>query len=68
MKKICLVGGLGHIGLPLGIVLASKGFEVTLLDKNISNKNSIERGEMPFVEYGAEELLKKVIEEKIVYY
>ena len=37
MKKkfdICVVGGLGHVGLPLGIVFASKGFKVCLQDIN----------------------------------
>ena len=34
-NKITVVGGLGHIGLPLSIILANKGFEVNILDKNI---------------------------------
>ena len=37
MKKkydICIVGGLGHVGLPLGVVFASKGLSVCLHDIN----------------------------------
>lgn len=58
-KNICIVGGLGHVGLPLGISFASKGFVVNLLDRNLSNKSKVLNGKMPFIEYGAEKLLKK---------
>lgn len=61
MKKICIVGGCGHVGLPLGLVLASRGFEVTLLDINKNAVGLINRGIIPFQEEGAEELLKKEI-------
>ena len=33
-NKITVVGGAGHIGLPLSIVFANKGFGVSVLDKN----------------------------------
>ena len=36
---VCIVGGLGHVGLPLGILFASKGLKVSLYD--INNKFSI---------------------------
>mgnify|MGYP001263958258 FL=1 len=66
MKKnfdICIVGGLGHVGLPLGIVFASKGFKVCLQDINKDSAEIVKKGSMPFVEYGAEPLLKKALEE-----
>lgn len=47
------------MGLPLGLVLASRGFEVTLLDINKNAVSLINRGIIPFQEEGAEELLKK---------
>ena len=31
---VVIIGGLGHIGLPLGIVFASKGLNVCLNDIN----------------------------------
>ena len=34
-NKITVVGGAGHIGLPLSIVFANKGFDVAVLDKNL---------------------------------
>lgn len=65
MKKICIVGGCGHVGLPLGLVLASRGFEVTLLDINKNAVSLINRGIIPFQEEGAEELLKKEINKNL---
>jgi len=58
---VCIVGGLGHVGLPLGISLAYQGKRVIVYD---TNENAIERvssGKMPFMEEGAEEILAKVI-------
>ena len=34
---VCIFGGLGHVGLPLGIILANTGFKVLLYDKNEEN-------------------------------
>jgi UDP-N-acetyl-D-mannosaminuronic acid dehydrogenase len=58
---ICIVGGLGHIGLPLGIVFASKGLKVCLQDINKESAEIVSKGKLPFVEYDAEPLLKEVI-------
>lgn len=59
MKKICIIGGCGHVGLPLGLVLSDVGFDVTLLDINKDSINKINNGIVPFQEEGAEELLNK---------
>lgn len=58
---ILIVGGFGHVGLPLGIVLADAGFRVLLYDIDTSKKQMILDGNMPFIEYGAEEILPRVI-------
>jgi len=59
---IVIVGGCGHVGLPLGIVLATRGAaQVTLLDVATSKVESVNNGRMPFMETGAEELLRSVI-------
>lgn len=65
MKKICIVGGCGHVGLPLGLVLADRGFDVTLLDINTNAVDLINKGIIPFQEEGAEELLKKEINKNL---
>jgi len=59
---IVIVGGLGHVGLPLGIVFADKGLKVCLCDIDNKKAEVVKKGEMPFMEYGAEPILKKVIE------
>ncbi len=57
MKKICIVGGCGHVGIPLGLAFASKSFDVTLVDVNPQAVENINRAHLPFKEDGAEELL-----------
>jgi hypothetical protein len=34
LKKIVIIGGCGHVGLPLGIVFANCGLDVVLLDRD----------------------------------
>ncbi len=58
---VIIIGGLGHVGLPLGIVFAKKGLNVCLLDLDEDKANLIRRGIMPFLEYGAEPILREVI-------
>jgi UDP-N-acetyl-D-mannosaminuronic acid dehydrogenase len=52
-----IIGGCGHVGLPLGVVLASKGIKVKLLDINQNSVNLVNRGEVPFYEPGIKGLL-----------
>ncbi|MBI2135116.1 nucleotide sugar dehydrogenase [Candidatus Woesearchaeota archaeon] len=61
---IVIVGGLGHVGLPLGIVFADKGLKVCLCDIDKAKADVVNKGIMPFIEYGAEPILKKVLKEK----
>ena len=61
---IVIVGGLGHVGLPLGIVFADKGLKVCLCDIDKAKADMVNKGIMPFIEYGAEPILKKVLKEK----
>ena len=60
-EKIVIIGGCGHVGIPLGLALASKEFDVTLLDKNQVNIDMINAGRLPFQENGADEILQKHI-------
>ena len=66
-NKVSIVGGAGHVGTPLGLVLSSKGYNVTLIDKNQKNIQKINQGEMPFVEEGCPKLLKKMIYKKKIF-
>ena len=56
-----IVGGLGHVGLPLGIVFADNGLKVCLCDIDKKKAELVKEGKMPFIEYGAEPILKKVL-------
>ena len=58
---ICIVGGAGHVGLPLAIAFATAGQRVILNDLNEAALAQIATGTMPFVEYGAEPLLKQAL-------
>ena len=57
--NITIIGGAGHIGLPLGILFADKGINVTLYDKNYYAVKKINNSQLPFMEDGGNELLKK---------
>lgn len=59
--NVCIVGGCGHVGLPLGIALAEAGAQVTLFDIDEAAVNKVAMGMMPFMEEGADEVLKRVI-------
>lgn len=64
---ICIIGGLGHVGLPLGIKFAEKNFKVCLFDKNKEHTKIVRNKKMPFIEYGSEKILSKVIENNNLY-
>ncbi len=63
---LAIVGGLGHVGLPLGITFADAGLKVCLYDVNKEYAETVKRGELPFIEYGAEPILKKVLGNKFL--
>ncbi len=58
---LCIVGGAGHVGLPLAIAFAKKGLNVHCYDLNESAFAGIRKGVMPFMEHGAEPLLKEAL-------
>jgi UDP-N-acetyl-D-mannosaminuronic acid dehydrogenase len=62
-RDICIIGGAGHVGLPLALVLARAGQHVLIFDVNQEALATIKRGTMPFVEYGAEPLLASALSE-----
>ena len=58
---VCVVGGAGHVGLPLSIVFAAKNQRVLIYDLNQRSMDVIRSGQMPFIEHGAEPLLKDAL-------
>lgn len=61
---ITVIGGFGHVGLPLAISFADCGKNVCAFDINEKVMNVILKGKMPFIEYGAEKILKNVLKKK----
>lgn len=61
---VCIVGGLGHVGLPLGLSFADVGKNVVLYDIDRAAIEKVSSGKMPFLEAGAEVILKNVLGKK----
>lgn len=56
-----MLGGCGHVGLPLALSFAAKGCRVTIVDINQKAVDATNNGVVGFIEEGAEELLKRHI-------
>ena len=56
---LAIVGGCGHVGLPLGLAFARKGYQVDLVDISPERVAQVNRGSMPFDEDDAEALLQE---------
>ncbi len=57
-----IVGGCGHVGLPLALSLADSGFRVGINDVDDIKVAQVKSGHVPFRETGAEPLLAKMLE------
>src|SRR5689334_6998732 len=60
-RDVAIMGGGGHVGLPLGLAFAEAQLDVVLYDTNREVVDKINGGVMPFRERGAEELLPAVL-------
>ena len=58
---VVILGGGGHVGLPLSLAFAKAGLRVGIYDTNQATLDRIAAGEMPFLETGADELLRDVL-------
>jgi UDP-N-acetyl-D-mannosaminuronic acid dehydrogenase len=54
---VCVVGGCGRVGLPLGIALSARGLSVVLYDIDTAAVDLVNAGTMPFAEDGAADAL-----------
>ncbi|MCP3965970.1 MAG: nucleotide sugar dehydrogenase [Lentisphaerae bacterium] len=64
-NDICVVGGGGHVGLPLSVAFANEGKNVIIYDINTDVLKSIAKRELPFMEEGMEPILSKVVNNKL---
>lgn len=67
LKSIAVIGGAGHVGLPLSLLFAKNGFPVTLVDSDEAKIEMLKKGQFPFLEEGGAELLKEVINGSITF-
>ena len=58
---LVIVGGCGHVGLPLALSLADCGYRVGIDDIDAAKVALVKSGNVPFLENGAHELLKKLL-------
>src|SRR5262245_41541112 len=58
---LAIVGGCGHVGLPLGLAFAKRGFQVDLVDTFAERVALVNQGRMPFHEDDADALLAETI-------
>ena len=65
-RDVVVVGGCGHVGLPLGLAFADRGLDVALYDVAESAVATVTDGQMPFDEPGAQEVLSRVIGNNLV--
>jgi UDP-N-acetyl-D-mannosaminuronic acid dehydrogenase len=58
---VVVVGGCGHVGLPLALSLADSGYRVGIDDIDAAKIEQVRSGSVPFLENGAEEMLRKLL-------
>jgi UDP-N-acetyl-D-mannosaminuronic acid dehydrogenase len=63
MSDIVIIGGCGHVGLPLGLAFARAGKKVVALDVDKEKVALASSGKMPFMDAGADELLPRVLKD-----
>src|ERR1700679_49708 len=61
--RINVIGGCGHVGLPLALALADIGHDICIHDIDERAIATIAAGKMPFREAGAEPLLRRLVAE-----
>ena len=59
-----MVGGAGHVGIPLVLSFAAKGLSVNVNDLNKETLARCKAGRLPFIEHGAESVLTKALADK----
>ena len=58
---ITVVGGAGHVGIPLVLAFAQAGMTVNINDLNEATLATLKSGKLPFIEHGAAPLLTKAL-------
>jgi UDP-N-acetyl-D-mannosaminuronic acid dehydrogenase len=59
-RDVVVIGGCGHVGLPLAIAFADRGASVAIYDVSETAVSAVNSGRLPFAEPGADEVLRRV--------
>lgn len=65
-RDVFVIGGGGHVGLPLALTFADCGLRTVICDTNETTVETIRAGQMPFAEEGAQEMLTRVLAKKLL--
>jgi len=65
---LTIIGGAGHIGLPLALCFAKSGLNVLIHDINQDIIDVIKSGSLPYIEYEAESLLQDMLEKNRLFF
>ena len=60
-RDVVVIGGCGHVGLPLALAFADRGASVAIYDVSDTAVALVNSGRMPFAESGADEMLRRVL-------
>jgi UDP-N-acetyl-D-mannosaminuronic acid dehydrogenase len=60
-RDVCVVGGGGHVGLPLAMAWADAGLRTVIYDSSSEKVKQIRAGQMPFLEEGADAMLASAL-------
>ena len=65
---LTVVGGAGHVGIPLVLSFSAKGLTVNVNDLNEQTLATLKSGRVPFIENGAQPLLTKALADKRLFF
>jgi UDP-N-acetyl-D-mannosaminuronic acid dehydrogenase len=60
-RDVVVIGGCGHVGLPLALAFADRGARVGIYDVSETAVATVNSGQMPFAEPGADQVLGRVL-------
>src|ERR1700676_3672681 len=60
-RDVVVIGGCGHVGLPLALAFADRGAKVAIYDLSETAVAAVNSGRMPFAEPGADEVLHRML-------
>ena len=62
-SDVVVIGGCGHVGLPLALAFADRGAKVAIYDVSEASVAAVNSGKMPFAEPGADQMLTRALAE-----